>query len=159
MSATKGFAQAQAHAVGDEPKGLVAMAGGAADEAGDFIAGQDIGQGTNAWWLDHVDPRERLAEHVLVEEADAVAVDLHRAPGMGVDQIREVAFEFVGGEVVGDAIDILRESAHGEGIGFDGFRGFALELEGGKVLLVGGIETKLILRIHDGSPRVCAPGF
>ena len=78
---------------------------------------------------------------------------------MGVDQRAEVAFEFVGGEVIGDAIDILRESAHGEGIGFDGFGGFALELEGGKVLLVGGIETKLILRIHDGSPRVCAPGF
>ena len=102
------------------------MAGGAANKAGDFIAGEDIGQGTNARWLDHVDPGERLTEHVLVEEADAVAVDLHRTPGMGVDQIREVAFEFVGGEVIGNAIDILRESAHGEGIGFDGFGGFCL---------------------------------
>ena len=67
----KGFAQARAHAV--------AMAGGAADEAGDFIAGEDIGQGTNAGWLDHVDPREGLTEHVLVEEADAVAIDFDGA--------------------------------------------------------------------------------
>ena len=42
----KGFAQAQAHAVGDEPKGLVAMARGAVDDAGDLVAGKHIGQGT-----------------------------------------------------------------------------------------------------------------
>ena len=86
---------------------------------------QDIGQGTNAG-LDHVDPREGLTEHVLIEETDTLAVDRHGTPRMGVDQIREVAFEFVGGEVVGNAIDILRESAYGEGIGFDGFGGFCL---------------------------------
>ena len=77
----EGFAQAQAHAVGDEPEGLIAMASGAADEAGDFIAGEDIGQGTNARWLDHVDPREGLTEHVLVEEADAVTIDFDGAEG------------------------------------------------------------------------------
>ena len=105
-------------APGARPEGLVAMAGGAAYEAGDFIAGEDIGQGTNAWWLDHVDPREGLAEYVLIEEADAVAIDFDDAPGMGGDQRAEVAFEFVGGEVIGEAIDILRESANGDSVVF-----------------------------------------
>ena len=78
-----------------------------------------IGSDLSAWTMS-------IHEHVFVEEADAVAIDFHRVPGVRIDQRGKVVAEFIGDELVGTAIEVPGEAAHGKGVGFDRFSGFSL---------------------------------
>lgn len=110
----KRFAQAQAHAVGDEPEGFEARLLGAADDACDRVTCDDVGKVCDGGWANDLQPWQGLTEHMLVVAADAVAIDLDEAPGSGIDEVCEVAGEVIGREIVRATIEVGADAAQRE---------------------------------------------
>lgn len=67
-----------------------------------------------------------LAEDVVVEELQAIAIDLDGRPGAVADEPIEVLAEFVEGKGVGGAVEMVSDASRGTGVDIDGGRRFSL---------------------------------
>lgn len=63
------------------------------------------------------------------EKLKPVAVDLDRAPGMGVHQLRKIAFQLFLIQLIGTAIKVVAEATNRTGIGINCLLTFPLKLE------------------------------
>ena len=77
--------------------------------------------------LDDVDPFPLFAEHMLVEELKAVAIQLDRAPRVGLQQGRNKALQVRSVERIGTTVVKSRDTAHRAGVGFDRLGAFPLQ--------------------------------
>jgi len=57
------------------------------------------------------------------EELEAVTVDFDGVPGMGLNQPGKVFFQLFHGQLIGTAVEILTDPAHGPGVDINGFFG------------------------------------
>jgi hypothetical protein len=88
----QGLADTQTHGEGGEDEDLEAKFAGGVDQAKDFVAGQEIGQDTFLRRFNQVEPVSFLAEDVVVEELQAIAIDLDGRPGAVADEPKERAW-------------------------------------------------------------------
>jgi hypothetical protein len=130
------LAEAKAHRVGGDPEGAQTRLTGVGNDGGELLNGEDVGQGVDPGRLDHIKPGHVASEDVLVEESDPVAIDLHGAPAVRVDELIEKGVELLDAELVGTTIGEGGETAHAAGVGLDGLVGVAVPLQGAKQLLV-----------------------
>lgn len=142
------FAEAQPHRVGHQQEHAIAQFAGRADQLLDLGAGENIGKGLDARRLDQIEPGPIALEDMLPEALQAIAVDLHGAPGMGVDEFAEVALQLRRGELVGTAVEVLREAPHRARVRIDGLVAFPLQFEGLDVTGVETVESLLFGRQH-----------
>ena len=82
-------------------------------------ATEPIGQSFNLGCADDVDPGPVLLENMQPEELHAIAVDFNRAPGVRIDQLGEIHFELLHGELIRAAIVISSDPPHSAGIDID----------------------------------------
>ena len=145
------LAQAQPGAVEGHEEDPVAELAHRAEQPQGLGAGQHIGQAGGARRLDDGGPGPRLVQHMAVEELQPAAVELDRAPGMGLQQLGEVDPQVLRAQVVRTAIEERGGAPHGTGIGIDGLLGHALELEGAQHAGIQGLEPGLFGGIHGGT--------
>lgn len=119
-----GLPEAKAHRVGHQQENAVAQFARGADQLLDLSAGENIREGLNTGSLDEIEPGPVALQDVLPEELEAVAIDLHRAPGMRVDEFGEVGLQLRRGEPVGAAVKALSDSTHRPTAGIDGVLAF-----------------------------------
>ncbi len=139
----QGFLQAKPHGVGGEKEHPEAQFAGSGNQHLHLRRCENVRQGFDFGRLDNVDPLPVLLEHVFPEKLQAVAVDLDRTPGMGVDQRTEVDFQLLRREPVGAAVEMIRNPAHGAGININRLVGFALQFQQAQMAPVQFIETSL----------------
>ena len=77
-----------------------------------------------------------FAQDVLVEELQAVAVDLDGAPGMAFDQGVKISFEIFQCQSIRAAVKEGRDAANGTGVDINGGCGLALAVQCVNMLLV-----------------------
>ena len=64
---------------------------------------------------------------MAVEEAQAIEIKFDGAPGVGLDERGKERLEFVDADIVGTAVDMVGQAAHGACVGIDGLVGLALQ--------------------------------
>ena len=79
---------------------------------------------------DHVEPWHRLAEDLLVEEANAIAIQFDGAPAAIVNEPLEVGIELIDTERIGTVVDEVSETPDGAAVGVDGLGGLAVTRKG-----------------------------
>ena len=144
----EGLAQAQTEAVGDEPEASEVEALAGQNQPSDLIVREDVGQTLRFRCLGEVDPGEFLAEDLLVEEPDAIAVDLDGGPGVRFEEVGEVPVDLLLGDVNEATIEGLGEPTDATSIGIDGARREPLEFQGPKVFVVELREAGLFAWLH-----------
>ena len=144
----QGLAQAQAHGIGGEDKDAIAQLASGGNDAGDLIGGEDIGQGLDLGRFDDVEPGPIELEDVLPKEAQAIALNLHGAPGMGIDQGGKVQFQLFDAELIGETIEVRGQASHGAGVAIDGGLAIAVQFQQPQVMSIQRIEAFLFIGIH-----------
>ena len=108
----------------------------------------DIRQTLDLGRFDQVRGDPRLARHIGVEELQAVQIELDGAPGMRRQQIAELVGQLRLGERIDPVVKVVAGPANGAGVGLDGFRLQALELEMLEVGLIKAVEVRCGWRCH-----------
>lgn len=142
------LAQAQPGAVEQDEEDAIAELAHRAEEGEHLRAREHIRQPLRARRLDDPLPVPGPVEDVAVEELEAAAVDVDRAPGVGPQQSGEVDPQVLGAQVIGAALEEAGGAAHRAGVALLGLRGHALELQGTQQGGIALVETGLLGGIH-----------
>ncbi len=143
--------QAQPGAVAGHEEDAVAPFAHQAEPSQDLGTGQHIGQADGARRLDDRGPRPRFVQHMAVEELQPTAVELDRAPGVGLQPLGEVDPQVLRGQVVRTAIEERGGAPHRAGIAINGPLGSALELQGAQLASVKGVKPGLFGGVPGGT--------
>ena len=138
------FAKAQAHAVAGKEEDLIAQDPGCGKQLPHLLDGENI---RNSGCLGRFDQRDilpRLVQYPGVEEFQAVEVELDRAPGVRVQDLREIIEQLAGAEIVQPAIEIVSDTPDRPGVGFDGLWLQTAKFEALKMLLVLLVEVGIL---------------
>lgn len=138
------FAKAQAHAVAGEEEDLVAQDPGCGKQMPHLLDGEDIGNSGCLGRFDQGDILPRLVQYPGIEEFQPVEVELDRAPGVRVQEFREIIEQLAGAEMVHPAIEIVADPPDGPRVGFDGLWLQASQFEALQVLLVLLVEVGIL---------------
>ncbi len=114
------FAKAQAHAVGGEEEDFVAQDPGCGKQLPHLFGGKNIGDSGYPGRFDQRDILPGFVQYPGVEELQAIQVELDRAPGVRVQEFREIIEQLAGVEIVNPAIEIVADTPDRPGVGFDG---------------------------------------
>ena len=68
-------------------------------------------------------------------------------------QVHEILLQLIGAKLVGAGVEILADLSQTAGIQIDGFVALAPQGQFGEVALIQGLESGMVLSIHDVSPR------
>jgi len=138
------LAKAQAHAVAGKEEDLVAQDPGRGKQLPHLLDGENIRDSGCLGRLDQGDVLPRFAQHLGVEELQAVEVELDRTPGMRVQKFREIVEQLVGAEVVNPAIEIVADTPDRPGVGVDGLGLQTAQFEAFQVFLVLLVEEGIL---------------
>ena len=130
------LAKAQTQAVQGEVEHPIAQRAGRGKQALCFVDRDDVGQSLRLRRLDQIGHRPRLAQHVGGVELQAVEVELHSAPRVGLDQVAEILGQLCFGEIVDPVAKVLAQPPDGPAVGVYGLGLQALELQMLEVSLV-----------------------
>jgi hypothetical protein len=84
------------------------------------------------------------------EKHQAIAVNFDGTPGVRLHPVGEVLFPLLQAQLIGAAINMFRDPAHGSGIGINGLFTLPLQFEQTEVTLVKLIESNRFSLIHRG---------
>ncbi|OIP90351.1 MAG: hypothetical protein AUK55_12975 [Syntrophobacteraceae bacterium CG2_30_61_12] len=121
---------------------------------GVIIKAPRVGQGANLGRFDYVDPLPVALEDMFPEELQPIAVNFDRAPGMGHHQVGEVLLPLLQGQLIGAAIKMSCDPAHGSRVGINGLMTFALQFEQTQVTLIKLIKSNRFSLVHGILPFV-----
>jgi hypothetical protein len=94
------------------------------------------------------------------EELQTIAVDFDRAPGMGLYQVGKVLFPLLQGQLIGAAIKMSCDPAHGSTIGINGLPTLALWFEQTQMTLIELIKSNCFSLVHGIPPfTLVVPGI
>jgi len=83
-----------------------------------------------------------------------ITVNFDGTPGMGRHQVGKIVFALLQGQLIGAAIKVLPDPAHGARVGINGLLTFALEFESLQVMLIKFIESIRFGLVHGIPPFV-----
>lgn len=141
------FAKTQPHAVAGEKEDFVAQDRGCGKQLPHLCGGKDIGDSGYLGRLDQGDIFPGFVQYPGVEELQAIEVELDRAPGMRIQECREIFAQLAGAEVVNSAVEIVADTTDRPGVGVDGLWLHMLQtaqLEALQMLLVLLVEAGIL---------------
>jgi hypothetical protein len=145
------LAQAQPGAVEQDEEDPVAQLAHRGEQAVHLRAREHIRQALRARRLDHPLPVPGPVEDVAIDELETAAVDVDRAPGVGLQQIGEIDPQLLSAQVIGTAVEEGGGAAHRAGVALLGLAGHALERQGTPQGGVALVETGLLGGIHGNT--------
>jgi len=93
--------------------------------------------------LDQIDIDPWLLKHVDIVELEPVEIELNGAPGVGLQQRREIVGKLLLGEIVYFMLEVLTGTTNRAGVGLDSLGLLPLELEMLQMLVVIALEFSL----------------
>jgi hypothetical protein len=87
------------------------------------------------------------------EKLETITVNFNGTPGMGLHQVGKILFPLFQSQLIGAAIEMFTDPAHGARVGINGLLTFALKFERTQVTLVKLIKSVRFSFFH-GCPFV-----
>jgi hypothetical protein len=138
------FAKTQPHAVAGEKEDFVAQDRGCGKQLPHLFGGKDIRDSGYPGRLDQGDIFPGFVQYPGVEELQTIKVELDRAPGMRVQEFREIIAQLAGVEIVNSAIEIVADTPDRPGVGVNGLWLQTAQLEALQMLLVLLVEAGIL---------------
>jgi len=108
------------------------------------LRGEDVGNPGCFGRLDQGDILPGFVQYPVIEELQAVDVEFDRAPGMRVQEFREIIEQLTGAEIVNPAVKIVADTPDRPGVGLDGLGLQAAQLEALQMLLILLVEMGIL---------------